>query len=56
MDKVQKQIMSVSDMPLSESYRVGQNSCVYEAPQAQRALIIMRHPSAWSRRTDCHQK
>lgn len=42
MDKVQKKIMSVSDMPLSESYRVEKkNSCVYEAPQAQRALKIM---------------
>jgi len=45
MDKVQKQTMSVSDMLLSESYRAEQNICVYEAPQAQRALIIMRHPS-----------
>ena len=46
MDKVKKQTMSVSDMPLSESYRAEQNSSVYEAPQTQRALIIMRHPSA----------
>ena len=46
MDKVQNKIMSVSDMPLSESYRVEQNSCVYEDPQAQRALTVMRHPSA----------